>query len=139
MQFENIQKPVINADGDVAFVASLKGVGIDASNRGGLWITVGGMLQNIVRTGDLFDVDSGPGEDLRTISDIRFEAGSNREDGQAMTFNNAGQIVFRLQFTDGSEGIFITAPKGIPEPGTISLLLMSLAFAGSRRRRPCAH
>jgi hypothetical protein len=56
-------------------------------------------------------------------------------------FNNVGQIEFHAQFTDGSEGIFISNLIAIPEPSSMLLLafavttVFSYALAGCNRTK----
>ncbi|MEZ6192999.1 MAG: hypothetical protein R3C45_17135 [Phycisphaerales bacterium] len=103
-----------NNAGQIAFRSKLVGPGVTAGvNDLGIWMTDhGGGLELIARTGDLFDVNDDPLiEDLRTISAIdEFNSGgSGGQDGRGTSLNDAGQLVFRLAFTDGTQGIFVAA------------------------------
>jgi len=76
--------------------------------------------------------------DFRTVDDIEiFSSGSSGsiygmsgDDGQGSYLNDAGQLAFYLQFTDGSRGIFTTT---IPCPSAALLLMSGMMY--TRRRR----
>jgi hypothetical protein len=135
--FNNFGSTVINGAGQTAFFGSLlQGTaGVTASNDQGLWAESPDGLTLILRKGDLFDVDPGIGIDNRTISFITFTAVSGGEDGRGMTFNNDGTLAFRLNFTDGSSGIFTSTIAAIPEPSTYAVMAMGLGVLGWVRLR----
>jgi len=81
-------------------------------------------FDTVALTGKLFDVDSTDGADLREIENIHFEGGSGGQDGRRMSFNDRQTLLFQLDFTDGSTGIFTTT---VPEPS--SLLLIGICAA----------
>ncbi len=67
--FSNILRPVINDAGDLAFLGSVQGPGVDNTNGAGIWATSGGELGLVVRAGDdapsteqgvIFDLFGGP-------------------------------------------------------------------------------
>jgi hypothetical protein len=126
--------PVMNANGEVAFVGLLTGTGVDVTNDIGIWTNAGGTLVNIVRTGSLFDVDPTAGVDLRMISSIGFESASGGEDGRRLSFNDAGLLTFALTFTDGSSGIFTAQVSALPEP-TAGAVMALAGLALLRRRK----
>ena len=107
------------------------GTGVSSSNYFGIWINTGGELLNVVRAGDLFDVDPTDGIDLRKIYGLSYSSGSGGEDGRRLSFNDDGLLTFNLSFTDGTTGIFTAL---IPEPASAGLLAL-LAPALLRRRR----
>ena len=113
--------PLFNGAGQVAFKAALSGPGVDDSNDWGLWISdTSGQVMLVAREGDLFDVNDDPLiDDYRTISRILLDEDSSGGDGRMANFNDAGQLAFWLQFTDGSQGIFVAQ---VPEPSTLFLL-----------------
>ena len=103
--FDNLisSSPSLNASGDIAFVAGLRtGTGdiVDESNDAGLFTFVDGEFQLVVREGDLFTVTlpDGSSTEDRTIASIVFS-----RDGM----NDAGTLVFSLNFTNDTQGIFI--------------------------------
>lgn len=103
----------INIHGDVAFTATLRSgkSKVHDGNDGGLWVysRERDELILIVREGDPVDVNGKP----RIVSAIWFARGSGLEDGRAAGLNNAGQIAFSLDFTDGTGGVFIAT---LPPP-----------------------
>jgi hypothetical protein len=106
IDFASFSSHALSSSGGIAFEATLAGTNINSSNNSGIWVSIDGSLSNIVRTGDAFDVDPSTNADLRTISDIGLLSGRNGEDGVGQALNAEGLLVFRLGFTDGSNGIF---------------------------------
>ncbi len=125
---------VLNGSGQIASRGLLTGPGVNATNQNGIWATdPNGQLKLIARTGDLFDVNDSPLiDDFRTISLIDLVNFSGGEDGRASSFNDAGQLVLRLEFTDDTEGIFVAT---VPEPGTVGLLALTWGLDRCRRKR----
>ena len=122
---------MLNGAGLVAFLSDL-----DASvNAQGLFAGMPGNLSAIVVTGDVIDVDPGPGVDNRTVNSINIGV-SGGQDGRGMTFNDDGLIVYQLAFTDGSVEVF-TSVVAVPEPGSLLLVATAGLAAGvwMRRRR----
>ncbi len=101
--------PVLNGNGQTAFMAILSGSGINNSNDIGIWAEDdSGSLNLIARKGDTIDVSNGLGTDLRTVQNLNFVRETGNEDGRASGFNDLGQLVFQATFTDGSQGIFVS-------------------------------
>jgi hypothetical protein len=102
--FAEISDYATNGAGQVVFLSSLTGPGIDASNDSGLWATSpNSELTLIVREGDLIDIDEDPYvEDLRPIGSFSILGGSGGEDGRASCFNDLGQIA-----VGGVWGVFV--------------------------------
>ncbi|MEM1208080.1 MAG: choice-of-anchor tandem repeat NxxGxxAF-containing protein [Planctomycetota bacterium] len=125
-----------NALGQIAFSIGLTGTGVDATNDRGLYATdLNGLLVEIIREGELLDVDDDPLiEDLRTVSAFSLFANSGNEDGRLSGFNDLGQVAFQVSFTDGSQGIFISNLVAIPEPASISLIALGMPLLLRRRR-----
>ena len=127
---------VINGAGQVGMIGYLTGEGVTESNFKGIWATQpNGLLSLIARSGDLFDVNRDPAiDDLRVIEEVGLFMGYNGiggEDGHGTSFSDDGELVFRLEFTDGTSGIFVAA---VPEPGTGALL--AVAFLLGLKARP---
>ncbi len=105
---------ILNGAGQVAFNGILRtGMGgVTLANDRGIWATdTAGELKLIAREGDLFDVNDDPLiDDFRTIrSVVLFGSGTGGEEGRSTPFNDAGQLAFKLFFTDRSEGIFVAS------------------------------
>jgi hypothetical protein len=146
-KFSGFGTPTINADGRVAFWASLldgEG-GVTQDNDTGIWVQDrAGNLRLVALEGQQLDVDSGAGLDMRTISSLTFGPdvtyffgeGSGNEDGRPSHFNNHGRLTFWAEFTDGSSGVFVTT---VPEPATQLMMALAwlAAFAGPRRLNRC--
>lgn len=108
--------PLINSHGQIAFRALLNGPGITGLNDIGLWATdLAGHIKLIAREGDPFDVNPDPFvEELKTIKSLIYaDARETGNNGLSPSFNDAGQLAFRLNFTDGTSGIFV-ATLGLP-------------------------
>ncbi len=105
---------LLNGAGQMAFLGSLSGPGVDFSNNLGVWATdPNGLLQLIARAGDLFDVSNDPlNPDLRTIASLSFVVNSGGQDSRGTSFNDAGQLALLLYFSDGSGGIFVATIAG---------------------------
>ncbi len=142
ISFRTFELPEANALGQAVFGAYLSGTGVDMTNDYGLWAYAADRLWLIARTGDLFDIDPSANLDLRTIRSAALVgvAGgalpSGGQDGRVRALNDSGVVVFRLGFTDGSDGIFTMAL--VPEPQSASLLVTAIALVGQvQRRRRC--
>jgi hypothetical protein len=84
-------------NGQAAFLALLRGAGVNASNNAALFLTnLAGETELVLRTGTLFEV--GSERDQRMIANI--------EPGQ---MNAAGELPMELDFTDGSSGLFVAS------------------------------
>jgi len=102
--------------------ADLTGSGVDSTNNLGLWATdTNGLVELIAREGDLIQIAPG---DFRTIKDLSLS-----------DFNNMGELAFLANFTDGSEGIFVSNAVATPEPGGLALLGLAVPVLLRRRER----
>jgi hypothetical protein len=126
----------LDSSDDVVFLANLAGAGVTSANNLGLYLSLPGGSAEVIRTGDIVNTGSG----LHTVSGIGVATGasgqdglssngSGGQDGQAMSFNDAGTLVFKLSFTDGTSGIFSTT--SVPEPSSAFLTVAGL-FAAVR-------
>ena len=113
---------VLNAAGQLAFVSNLEGPNVDEEyfdNDTGIYATnQNGELIQIAREGNFFDVNNDPlVEDLRQITVVTFIGNTGNVDGRGSGFNDFGQIVFGLNFTDGTSGVFVSnLVATVPEP-----------------------
>ena len=132
--------PVTNAAGHVAFTAWLTGEGVDGSNNFGVWAEDRNrLLTLVIRERDQIEVAPG---DVRTVLKVFMTTGetfiSGGEDGRRMNFNDAGQLAFRVIFTDFSGGIIVSSfsvPGDLDGDGSVGVkdLLILLGNWG-----PCA-
>jgi hypothetical protein len=134
-RFTTMTEPIINGKGEILFYGSVgylpAEVPVGHNYADGLWLVDAlGEIHRIAMTKTLFEV--GPG-DLRTISLLSFPGGSgNQQDGLPLVLNDAGQILFRAAFSDGSSGIFLAS---VPEPSMVLPGLTGVMFlAGARLR-----
>ncbi len=123
-----------NSQSQIAFYTGLVNPGDDFASNAGLFLAdpLLGIIP-IVVGGQLFEVAPG---DFRQVLDLTldgFYLGSGGEDGTPSSFNDSGQLVFNLFFTDGSSGTFVSSP--IPVPNTALAMLTALGVASRRRRR----
>ena len=134
------ERYAFNSQQNLVLLAGLTG-NVTADNDQALWwVKPNGQMELIVRAGDLFDVDPSSGVDSRTISTIKLDnVGSSaslvRIPHAEGILNDANQLVFALDFTDGHSGLFVTTL--VPEP-TSALMGgggVILALAIGRRRR----
>lgn len=106
-----------NAVGQAAFLAGLSTDQVSQSSAAIFATDLDGQLIEIVRTGDLIDVNDDPlVEDLRTVSFLRFSEESNRFTSNggsnggrsSSSLNDSGQLAFSAVFTDGSEAVLVS-------------------------------
>jgi hypothetical protein len=140
----------LNNWGQMAFVGRLTGPSITPANNSAIWAQDReGMLQLIIRTGDMLDVDDGPGVDLRTVKSLAssYIQGVVQYVQHGPKINDLGQVQFHAIFTDGSQGIFVSNLIAVPELSSIGLAVIGLltipglrgpARRGMRVRQPLA-
>jgi hypothetical protein len=109
--FTQFNTALLNGAGQIAFESGLTGPGVDNSNNSGIWVTdPNGVLTLIARRGNLYDINDDPLiDELRTISSVSLCSGGGDGVDSSTRFNDAGQLVFWLGFTDGSEGFFVAS------------------------------
>jgi len=99
-----------NNSGQVGIRALLRGDGVTEDNDVALLFHDKDSLNVIAHEGGLFDVDQRDDfEDLRTVSEIGAVFGSAGEGRNSSALNNRGELLFRLEFTDGTSGIFVAS------------------------------
>jgi len=124
----NIQ---INSRGQLAFLTTLTGVGVSPGLGNGSALfgaDENGVTCLLARTGDLFEVAPG---DLRQVSSIGGLNTSGGQDGRAINLNGKGELVFQLDFSNGTSGIFVAT---VPAPGAAALLGLGGLVMFRRRR-----
>lgn len=110
---ENFQYPIINANGDAAFMADVAGPGITTQNDSGLWAQRNGLLTLIAREGD-----QAPG----TLAGTLFSESTFQDFFPQM--NSLGQLVFKASLT--GPGVTTANDQGIwamLEDGSVHLLV----------------
>lgn len=132
-RYLSLENPAYNDAGQAAYLADLTGTGVAAANDRALFLydpILGSML--IAREGDAFDLGGGVS---RTIADqgIGFiSTGEFNPSNSRTGLADHGGLVFTLQFTDGSSGVFAAA---VPEPTSLVLLGFACIGVTARRRR----
>jgi hypothetical protein len=104
----SVFNPVVNKLGQMAGFSYLEGADVDSTNDKAIWITNESHdLVQVVRTGDLFDVNDDPlVEDLRLITDLSIR---DIDPEQYPSLNDNGHLSFLLKFSDGSTGLFMAS------------------------------
>lgn len=123
----------INGAGQVAFSAPLEDPLTGEVLAKGIWAQdKQGQLRLVTKGGQQIDVDNGPGIDLRTIIQYPFAPYGPMLAG----FNDQGEVLFSVNFTDGSSGLFISRVAAIPETSTVILAVTGAVVCFWRMRRP---
>ncbi len=123
-----------NVQGQVAFYVGLRNPGDDFATDAGLFIADPNLgIIPIVRSGQFFEVAPGDVRQVAFLSLNDFYLGSGGEDGRPSSFNDLGQLVFNLNFTDGSIGTYVSSP--IPAPSALGVLVAGGVMSLRRRRR----
>ena len=118
VEFATFLDPAFNVHDQVAFRGIVRGAGITTANDNGIWAEdTNGVLRLIVKEGDMLDVDDGPGVDLRTVVGPFTWGATGNGDGRRSGFNDNGQLIFSVSFTDGSTGIFVSNLVSASLPG----------------------
>jgi hypothetical protein len=124
----------VNGLGQVALSSRLQDSVTGELTGYGIWAEDGqGILRTIAQTGDIVDVDNGPGFDLRQISYVSSLSIGGNQTGRASSFNDLGQVALVATFTDGSQAILVSAPT-VPEPTALSMVFCGLVPAMFRRQ-----
>jgi len=96
--------PSMNGAGRVAFLGELSGGEVDDSNNRGIWAEgADGKLRMVIREGDSLPVAG----EMKVIEYINFRVGSGGQDGRPRSFNDRGQIAFRVGFVGGDDAIVV--------------------------------
>jgi hypothetical protein len=97
-------------------------------------------VQLIARTGQLMDVSDDPMHpDLRTISALKFSSGRSSDGGAGIAggFDNQGQVGFTANFTNGTQGFFVSNLVAVPEPTGWLHVLSGAGFTWFLVRATC--
>lgn len=113
--FEDFTAAGINSKGDVALRGALTGLGVDASNRVGLWLVDEDGSHLLLRAGRSVDLGS---LGTKVLSDIQLSS---------QGLNNEGQVAVAAKFTDMTEAILrLEILKDVAPP--------SVRITGKRKR-----
>lgn len=112
-----IGEPVMNGHSQVAFGVNDNGFQGGTQFNGLVATDRSGAPHLIARTGGMFEVAP---NDYREIDYIHFVGDSGGEDGLRMSFNDRGELAFKLVFEDGTGGIFVATIDPIICPGDVS-------------------
>ncbi|QEG33560.1 DUF7453 family protein [Bythopirellula goksoeyrii] len=108
----------MNELGQVAFFGRIFGNGVIDPNSSGIWaLDQNGILKLIVRTGDSINVGDAANPDYRTVIGLR-----SPDQG---LISDKGKVLFSAIFADGA-GVFSSSLVAIPEPNTLSAVLVLL-------------
>ncbi len=92
-----------NSRGQLAYQGLFQGGGFLGVTDKGLWLRDSdGSRTLLVRTGQLFDADPGPAQNLKLVADIVEE----------FDLSDSGVLAFQLIFDDGSAGLFTARVAG---------------------------
>jgi hypothetical protein len=110
---------VLNNLGQVAFLGTLKGAGVDFSNDNGIWVYdphTGTKL--VAREGQTLHFAAGVDLVVRSLG---LRTGASSGDGRATSLNDNGQIAFTAGFTTGIDYAELVADIGGIRPGDANL------------------
>jgi hypothetical protein len=110
---------VLNNLGQVAFLGTLTGSGVDFSNDNGIWVYdphAGTRL--VAREGQTLQIS--PTVTL-TLRSVGLRIGASSGDGRATSLNDNGQIAFTAGFTTGIDYAELVADIGGVRPGDANL------------------
>ncbi len=99
----------INNSDEVVIAGTLTGPGVTAANDKGYWVGDTASLRLVVREGDQVQVAPG---DSRTVAAMWGQTSPGPSSGQPLIFNDRGQLVLSITFTDGSSGVFLANTGG---------------------------
>jgi hypothetical protein len=111
--FTDFDRNIVNALGQVAFNATVSGLGVDDFSNDGLWIWNGSSLELVAAEGRMADFDPDPAvQDLKTIGgpgigwlSITSYGGFNQ---QSTGFNDRGQLIYNLRASGGDAAFILT-------------------------------
>ena len=134
-QFDAFRELAINANGQVAFAARLRGAGLGNTsgnlNDTGLWATdMSGALRSIVIAGQPFQTSDGH---TKSHGIMFFAGNTGNDDGLASGFSDSGHVAFHGYY--GNAGaVYVSSKVVIPEPATALMLVTALVSCTRRKR-----
>lgn len=132
----SIHQWAFNDSQDLVFVTDLEGAVSENVNDIAVWhAAANGSLSKLLQTGDQFDVDPTAADDFRTISGISLGGtASSGAQSTEMGLTDSRLLLLSLNFSDGTNGLFITS-LNVPEPASLALLVLSATVLATVRRR----
>lgn len=130
VRYQGFSSLAMNAYGQVVFTASFTGADVIPGTGGtnnALYATdSAGNICLVLRRG--FDINGGTTGSI--INSYNYVSSSNN-DGRQATFNDKGQLVVAVAFTDGTNGLYAFS---IPSASSLPALALGGLFAARRRR-----
>jgi hypothetical protein len=125
---------MLNDAGQVAFSALITDPGQLFTGAYSLWAQdKAGIPRLIVREGDQIQVAPG---DFRTVQSFGYRGDRDiNGDSSSYLFNGLGQFTFLANFTDGTQGIFVSDVATVPEPSCLTQLVLGMFTISLRTRR----
>ena len=143
--FQSFGFPVLSDTGEIAFPATLGGLGVSSANNQGIWLEKNGQLQLVARMGNQA-IGAPAGVNFGSFSDLRIASGgrvafiSTQLTGAGITTNNDAGI-----WSDRGSGLQLAARKGNSAPGLTSGVVFGnfgfqgIAFGGNANLAFDAH
>jgi len=130
--FDKIQSYVLSADGQaLTFVATLKGTGVKATNKTGIFQETAAGITLLFRTGDLCDLANstfGTGPDL--VKTLALFAPAKTIPGQRRSYAGGNRVVEAVAtFTKGRQALLLYSVNGVAS-STVAVQNTSLARLG---------
>jgi len=130
--FFDIHAPTVSPNGQFAFTADVMINGFPSYSY--LFATdPQGVVRLIAGPGSILETAPGMTGQVRRA---KLFSDDFAEDAELSQFNSAGQLVFNVDFTDGSSAVFLAT---LPEPATLSAcgLAVFTLHRRARQRRHC--
>ena len=122
-RFLNFRDLGLNQVGQFAFVSSLVEGGGSFSGSGIFGTDRNGALQLIAQSGGRLEVAPGEFKSIAALDFADFYRPAGNSDGRPSGFNDFGQLAYWAEFSDGTEGIFVSHRIAVPEPSSSFLVL----------------
>lgn len=106
--FTSARRHHINAAGDIVFYAVVDGPNVGV-NRHGVWRYRDGMIEKVIRQGDMLETSPGV---FREVATIDMEGTSGNQDGRPKGLGEGGHVAFYAGFWSGHDAIVVAEPAG---------------------------
>ncbi len=105
---------------DTVFFTANLSPGVPRNRLLGLWAYKNDEVTRLASVGELFDVDPTDEVDERVIRFVQIPY-EQQVDSNGATINDRDEVVVRIGFEDGTQGVFVA--RLVPEPTTMALAL----------------